>query len=326
MKIGTLTAISKTGNIRYTGLNTNDATATVDDIVNTKTAYVNGEKITGTLTMNGTATVSDVVASKTFYNTNPQSKLTGTIASLGATTYTPTTTDQTITDKYLTGLQTIKGDANLIAENIKYGITMFNIIGTSALISNGTAYTAFDESNHIISAKIYGTTIYNSMLNGRNFLVSVEMQNDVTKIGNYSFYSCLLLELTSLPDSISTIGDSAFALCPKIALTNLPNSLTSIGTNGFAYCLLLAITELPSGIIELKSWSFGNCTALTTLWIPNTCVTIISTPFYACSPSLHIYCEAESKPVGWSANWNNYDSTHALTTTWNTTLEAYRAL
>lgn len=46
-------------------------------------------------------------------------------------TITPTTTDQTIAaGKYLTGAQTIKGDANLIAANIADGVTIFGITGT----------------------------------------------------------------------------------------------------------------------------------------------------------------------------------------------------
>ena len=48
-----------------------------------------------------------------------------------AQTITPTTTDQTIASgKYLTGTQTIKGDANLVAENIADGVTIFGVTGT----------------------------------------------------------------------------------------------------------------------------------------------------------------------------------------------------
>lgn len=55
-----------------------------------------------------------------------------------AATITPTTSDQTISaGQYLTGAQTIKGDSNLIASNIKSGISIFGINGalTSATVS-----------------------------------------------------------------------------------------------------------------------------------------------------------------------------------------------
>lgn len=48
-----------------------------------------------------------------------------------ATTYTPSTSNQTIASgTYLTGTQTIKGDANLVAGNIKSGTSIFGVVGT----------------------------------------------------------------------------------------------------------------------------------------------------------------------------------------------------
>lgn len=47
-----------------------------------------------------------------------------------AQTITPTTTDQTIASgKFLTGAQTIKGDANLVAGNIKKDVSIFGVTG-----------------------------------------------------------------------------------------------------------------------------------------------------------------------------------------------------
>ena len=58
-------------------------------------------------------------------------KYTGSIQSKAAQTYTPTTSDQTINaGQYLSGVQTIKGDADLTQGNIKYGVTIFGITGT----------------------------------------------------------------------------------------------------------------------------------------------------------------------------------------------------
>ena len=65
-------------------------------------------------------------------------KYTGNIASKSAATYTPTTSDQTIASgQYLSGAQTVKGDANLQAQYIASGVTIFGVQGSlsSAVIS-----------------------------------------------------------------------------------------------------------------------------------------------------------------------------------------------
>ena len=56
----------------------------------------------------------------------------------GAQTITPGTSDQTIASgTYLTGTQTIEGDTDLIASNIKSGVTIFGVAGSlsSATVS-----------------------------------------------------------------------------------------------------------------------------------------------------------------------------------------------
>lgn len=58
-------------------------------------------------------------------------KYTGSISSKSAQTYTPTTSDQTINaGQYLSGVQTIKGDANLQSQYIASGVTIFGVQGS----------------------------------------------------------------------------------------------------------------------------------------------------------------------------------------------------
>jgi hypothetical protein len=85
--------------------------------------------IAGTFTSDANAAAGHILSGMTAYvNGN---KITGSIPSKGAATYTPGTTNQTIAaGQYLSGAQTIKGDTNLIASNIKSGVQIFGVTGT----------------------------------------------------------------------------------------------------------------------------------------------------------------------------------------------------
>jgi hypothetical protein len=85
--------------------------------------------ILGTFTSDATATAAQMLAGAKAYVNGVL--VTGTIPSKGAQTYTPGTTNQTISaGQYLSGIQTIAGDADLIAANIAANKNIFNVVGT----------------------------------------------------------------------------------------------------------------------------------------------------------------------------------------------------
>jgi len=92
-----------------------------------------------TLTLSKTVSVTPVVsagyvASATAANSNVS--LTATVTTKAAATITPGTSAQTIAaGTYLTGAQTIAGDANLVASNIKSGTSIFGVAGSLTLVS-----------------------------------------------------------------------------------------------------------------------------------------------------------------------------------------------
>lgn len=96
---------------------------------------------TNTLTLSKTISVTPVVsagyvASATAGNSSVS--LTASVTTKAAATFTPSTSNQTIAkDTYLTGVQTISGDANLVSGNIKSGVSIFGVAGslTSAVVS-----------------------------------------------------------------------------------------------------------------------------------------------------------------------------------------------
>lgn len=71
-----------------------------------------------------------------------------------AQTITPGTTDKTISSgRYLTGNQTIRGDENLVAENIKSGVSIFGVEGTLAAgaVKRVTGTITFESEYMVIS-------------------------------------------------------------------------------------------------------------------------------------------------------------------------------
>jgi hypothetical protein len=89
---------------------------------------------------------------------------TGTITQKSAQTYTPTTTDQTITaGQYLSGVQTIKGDADLIAPNILNTANIFGVQGSAIngagmkKVASGTVTNTNDQLS--FTQSYYGNVI-----------------------------------------------------------------------------------------------------------------------------------------------------------------------
>ena len=222
------------------GIDTTDATATAEDILVDKTAYVSGQKITGT------------------------------IAFAPAKTITPGTSSQiAVSSGYYTGGNiTVAGDSNLVADNIKKGISIFGVNGN---------YEGNGEVDYSVEDSLV-TKDFTTYTNDR-----------VTKIGDCAFYSCSRLTSVSFP-LCSYIGSYAFSGCVSLTSVNFP-VCSYIDKVAFSSCKNLTSVSFPV-CLYIASLAFYSCKNLTSANFPmcsyidgaafGYCLTLTSVNFPVC--------------------------------------------
>ena len=83
--------------------------------------------------------------------------------------------------------------------------------------------------------------IPDSFAEENEYIETVLLADDVKKIGNYAFSSCIALSSVNMPNSLRTIGALAFDSTNLKGVLVFPSSLESIGIRGFGFC---GLTEL----------------------------------------------------------------------------------
>ena len=117
------------------------------------------------------------------------------------------------------------------------------------------------------------------LFDGCTSLTSIEIPSGVQKIGRSAFEGSSIKSIT-LPNGVTDIAEKAFANCPIESII-LPDTHRTIGASAFDGCAELREIVIPAGVTFVGMYAFDNC------------------------PNIRIYCEAESKPEGWDAEWYN---------------------
>ena len=173
-----------------------------------------------------------------------------------------------------------------LSENINQAISDFGSI-KQAIIDKGVEVPSGTPTSQ------YGAKIGEIQSGGgsdEDFISVIErtatnptLPSGLTKVGDYAFYNCTNLALTSLPNGLTTIDSYAFYSCKNLALTSIPDGVTSIGNNAFQYCSRLSLTSLPNGLTSISNNAFYGCTGLTEITFKGKPNSISTSAFKGCT-------------------------------------------
>ena len=93
-------------------------------------------------------------------------------------------------------------------------------------------------------------------------VITSEMLNGYTRIGEWAFSCCARLTSVTIPKSVTSIGDRAFICCYSLTSVTIPDNVTSIGSYAFCGCLELASITIGGKTYEKQTIiTNGKCKA-----------------------------------------------------------------
>ena len=152
----------------------------------------------------------------------------------------------------------------------------------------------------------------------KEFLISINIPNSITTIGDRAFYGCESLIKINIPNSVTTIGEGAFLGCNSLTSITIPSSVVTIIGNPFylwhgnlyneskafiyenhvlfnknkttliAYRAKETNYTIPNSVTTIGEHAFSGCDSLTSINIPNSVTTIGKFAFSDCASLVNI--------------------------------------
>ncbi len=213
----------------------------------------------------------------------------------------------------------------------------------SVIISEGVetiGSNAFGMMLQLNTVVISGSvkSIGNSAFQNSTELKYVTLNEGLQVIGTNAFYMCESLETIQIPASVEIINDNAFGYCSSLQRLTvdsmsghfesiegvlytkdlqvlliypagiesdtfvIPSCVRLVLESSFESNMYLRTLIISSGVTTIEMNAFAYCFLLHEVYIPLSVTEIEGNAFYGYS-GVTFYCEANSKPEGWSQRW-----------------------
>jgi hypothetical protein len=98
---------------------------------------------------------------------------------------------------------------------------------------------------------------------------------------------------------------SVFDECKNLSAITLAEGIQAIGNDWFYLLSGLTSVKIPNSVTHIGEEVFMNCTNLSSIYIPASVTIIEKDISLGCYKDCIVFAEAQSKPAGWDAKWNN---------------------
>ena len=92
-------------------------------------------------------------------------------------------------------------------------------------------------------------------------VITADMLDGYTRIGEWAFSCCTRLTSVTIPSSVTSIGDCAFICCYSLTSIEIPNSVTSIEIGTFYGCKGLKSLTIGDKTYKKQTVTNGKCKA-----------------------------------------------------------------
>ena len=137
--------------------------------------------------------------------------------------------------------------------------------------------------------------------------------DDTVMIGDcYSNEPNIVIPSTIAEKTVTEIAGSAFHYMSGMISVTIPDTVKTIGAYAFCKCISLKSVEIPEGVETVGNRAFSENPALEYVTVPDTVESFGEFVFIGCNTGkLDIYCEAATKPTGWSSYYASNKTTNS---------------
>jgi hypothetical protein len=143
----------------------------------------------------------------------------------------------------------------------------------------------------VLGSVSWTACVYSSMLR------AVRLGKGITRLGQYTFEKCALLETITLPSGMESVGINQYEYCQALKAVVIPDTVTVINNYAFNNCCTLKMLSIPNSVQTIGTYAFGYCEVLVKITVPAGVTSIGERAFEGAYCSIEYYMKPATPPT-----------------------------